>query len=556
MKKSFFVLFILLIVVIVLVFGLQQLRGPRGQTTSNNSTNNNNELFVYCAAGLKPAIQPLIETFQKQYHINVQVQYGGSGTLLSNLQISKIGDLYLAADASYLEIAEKKGLVKELLPLAYMRPVIVVAKGNPKRIQSIENLSDPALRVALASPEAASIGKQTQAILEKAGKWKALELNTQKNGVFKSTVNDVANDVKLGSVGAGIVWDATVNQYPELEAVHIPLFDSAVNEVQVGVLTSTQQPTTALRLARYLNSRVGNQVFEKQGYEAVKGDIWEWSPEITFYCGSVNRRAVEGVIKAFENREGVTVNTIYNGCGILTAQMRTINQKGGAGFPDVYMACDRYYLENVKAWFQEDMDISDTKIVIAVQKGNPKNIRSLQDLIKPGMRVSVGQPDQCTIGALTKIMLQKENLYQQVMENVVTQAASSALLVPSVVTKSVDAAIAYETDTKAEADKIDQIMIDSPNAKAIQPFSIARSSDYKYLGRRLFDDVRHAKEAFLDAGFHFRADSGLDSSSVSMNKLNANSAQKSILSSVSTNVSSQSFVKEEMKENKYIDVIN
>ena len=301
------------------------------------------------------------------------------------------------------------------------------------------------------------------------------------------------------------MWDATVAQHPELEAVHVSLLDDARQEISVAVLDATKQPTAALRLARFLNSGEGNAVFKQHGFEPVEGDKWAPHPEITFFCGSVNRRAIEDVIKEFERREGVTVNTAYNGCGILTAQMRTIDQeKGGAGFPDVYMACDRYYLENVKDWFQEDVDVSDADIVIVVPKGNPKNIQGIKDLTKPGMRVSVGQPEQCTIGALTRTMLQNIKVYDDVMKNVVMQTASSAMLVPTVTTGSVDATIAYITDTLAESDKVDYVRIDSDFAKAIQPFSIARSSEHKYLGRRLFQAIAEAGERFKDAGFHFR----------------------------------------------------
>ncbi len=507
MKKPLLVVLVLVIAVFGLILGLRQLRtGGKPFSGIGSSEQGPTELLFYCAAGLKPAVEPLVNEYQERYGVKVEIQYAGSGTLLSNLQVARTGDLYLAGDAGYLEIARKKGLVEEVLPLAYMRPVIAVPKGNPKGVQNAKDLTRSSIRVALANPDAASIGKQTRAILKNEGLWDAVEANAQKNGVFKATVNEIANDVKLGSVDAGVVWDATANLYPEVDAVRVPAFDFEVKEVQIGVLTSTTQPTAALRLARFLNSRQGNKVFEEKGFEAVDGDIWELSPEITFYCGAVNRRAVESVVKAFEDREGVTVNTVYNGCGILTAQMRTINQDGGAGFPDVYMACDRYYLETVEAWFQEDRDISDTRIVIAVPEGNPKNIQSIRDLTRPGMRVAVGQPEQCTIGALTRIMLEKMGLYQEVMANVVTQTTSSSLLVPGVVTKSVDAALAYATDTKAEADKIDHIAIDSEFATAIQPFSIARSSDYKYLGRRLFDDVREAREEFEKAGFNFRVE--------------------------------------------------
>jgi len=462
-------------------------------------------LLLYCAAGIKPPVLEIAKQFEAEYGVQVHLQYGGSGTLLSNIEVSRMGDLYIAADHSYIEIAQEKELVRETLPLAYQRPVVAVAKGNPKKFQGLEDLGRSDLRVALGNPEAASIGRQTKRLLECAGVWDDVKKQVERTGVFKPTVPEVANDVKLGAVDAGVIWDGTVAQYPELDAIHFPLFDAAKKEISVAVLASSQQPTTALRFARYLNSRIGNDVFKRYGFEAVDGDVWAWRPEITFFCGSVNRRAVDEVIKAFERREGITVNTLYNGCGILTGQMRAIQQKeGSAGFPDVYMACDRYYLENVREWFQEDVDISDADIVIAVPKGNLKNIQTIADLAKPGMRISVGQPEQCTIGALTRIMLKKMGVYEAVMSNTVMQTASSSMLIPTVSTKSVDATLAYITDTKAESDKVDAVYIDSPFAKAVQPFSIARSSTQKHMGRRLFKKVAAAEKRFEEAGFHFR----------------------------------------------------
>lgn len=510
LRKPLILLGAMAVAVVALSLALAGLRRSTQPGGSANPAAGAQELMIYCAAGLRPAIEPLLLDFEKRYGLPVQVQYGGSGTLLSNLQVARSGDLFVAADASYMEAARAKNLVAEVLPLARMRPVIGVAKGNPKQIQALEDLIRPGLRLALANPDAASIGKLTREILSQKGLWPQVEEQVRQSGVFKPTVNEVANDVKLGAVDAGVIWDALGHQYPALDTVRVPAFDAAVDEVQAGVLNWTRQPTAALRLARFLNSREGNTGFRTQGYEPIDGDSWEWTPEITFYCGSVNRRAVERVVKDFEQREGVTINTIYNGCGILTAQMRTINQGQGSGFPDVYLACDRYYLENVRNWFQEDCDLSDARIVVAVPKGNPKRLRSLRDLIAPGVRVAVGQPEQCTIGALTRILLQKENLYEAVMANVVVQTASSAMLVPAVVTRSADAAIAYNTDTQAEASQIDVVPIDSPHAVAVQPFSIARSSDFKYLGRRFFASLRAARKDFESAGFHFRGDQGPD----------------------------------------------
>lgn len=466
------------------------------------------QLFMYCAAGCRLPVEKVVADYEREYGVAVQLQYGGSNTLLSQMEVARTGDLFLAADDSYIQQARQRGLLQETLPLAVMHPVIIVRKGNPRNIRGIDDLLRADVKVALANPDQAAIGQTTRELLTASGQWERLQQQVTDSGVFKPTVAEVANDVKLGSVDAGIVWDTTLGLYPDLAAVRAAELDGGLAHVSLGVLTHSQSPTAALRFARYLAARdKGLLTLQQHGYQTVDGDRWAEVPELTFFCGSVNRRAVDAVVQAFQQREGVVVNTVYNGCGILTAQMRTIrDQQQGSGFPDTYMACDRYYLENVKDWFQEDVDISDTEVVIAVPKGNPGQITNLNDLTRPGVRVSVGQPDQCTIGALTRQLLEKEGLYDAVMKNVVMQTASSAMLVPTVTTSSVDATLAYATDTKAESDKVDWIRIESPAAQAIQPFAIARSSDHKYLARRLFQALAHARSQFEAAGFHFRLD--------------------------------------------------
>ncbi len=330
------------------------------------------------------------------------------------------------------------------------------------------------------------------------------------SGVFKPTVNEVANDVKLGSVDAGIVWDATAVQYPELEVVDVPELEAGTASVDIAVLTSAKDPTAALHFARYVSARDrGLQAFASKRFQVVVGDVWEDVPQLTFFAGSVNRRALEPIIMAFQQREGVEINTVYNGCGILTGQMRVAAGNMGRGFPDTYMACDVYYLDTVKDWFQEAVNVSDTDIVIAVQKGNPKGIQTLRDLTRPGIRVAIGQPDQCTIGVLTRRLLEHEGLYDQLLkENVVTQTATSAMLVPAVTSKSADAALSYRTDTLAESDKVDVVTVESELSKAIQPYSIARSSHHKELGRRLYQAIAKSRDAFESAGFHWRLTDG------------------------------------------------
>jgi len=233
-------------------------------------------LVLYCAAGVNPPVTEIVKNYQEEFGITVSVQYGGSGTLLSSLRVAQTGDLYLAADASYIQIARQQGLIAETIPLATQRPVIATAKGNPKKIQSVQDLLRADVRLALGNPDAASIGKQTEAALRKAGLWENLKQAVQTRGVFKPTVNDVANDVKIGTVDAGVVWDAVARQYPELEIV-APLTEDPnfVMEITVAVLRSSRQRAAAHRFARYLSAQdKGLKVFQRHHYTVVAGDVW------------------------------------------------------------------------------------------------------------------------------------------------------------------------------------------------------------------------------------------------------------------------------------------
>lgn len=470
----------------------------------NTQTGSTDPIVFYCAAGMKPPVVEIVKAYQDEYGVEVQVQYGGSGTLLSNLQISPKGDLYLAADQSYIDIANEKGLTAESIPIAELTPVIAVKKGNPKNIASIHDLLRDDVKVALANPDAASVGKVTKELLENAGVWAQLNPKVK---VFKPTVNDIANDVKIGIVDAAIIWDSVANQYPELEVIHSPELSKGKQTTTIAVLQNTENPTAALKFARYLSARdKGLQVFDEQGYVAVEGDVWEETPRVVLYSGSVNRVSIDETIKEFEDREGVTVERVYNGCGILVAQMKS------GETPDAYFACDIVYSHQVTDIFMDFTNISETKMVILTQKGNPKNINSLKDLTNTGLKVGLCNPEQSALGFLTRRLFQEVDLWESVQDNVRSQVPTGDMLVNQTQTGSLDAAIVYEANTLNVREKLEIIYIDHPKANAIQPYAVGKNSDHRYVMERLFKTITSAQsqQRFKDTGFNWLAKTVMD----------------------------------------------
>jgi ABC-type molybdate transport system substrate-binding protein len=429
----------------------------------------------------------------------VRLQFGGSGTMLSSLRVAKQGDLFIAADDGTVAEARKFDLIHEVLPLARQTPVIAVHAGNPKQIRTIADLLRDDVKVALANPEAASISRVAKRAL--GDTWTQLAAHAT---VMKPTVNELAADVSLGAVDAAIIWDSTVGQF-KLEAITAPELASHQENASACVLNYSLRPADALRFARYLTAPdKGGAVFKAKGFTPAGGDKWAVTPELILYSGGVNRPAVEGLLKQFADHEGATVTTVFNGCGILCASMKTMGGTDNPKFPDAYYACDLCFVPPVADVFPEAVVLTETDIGLIVRKGNPHNVKTLADLAQPGLKVGLCNAEQSTLGYMTRGMLKSSGLQDSVHKNVVVETPTADLLVNQMRAGALDAAIVYRVNYQPSAEHLDYVAIQHEGAKAVQPFSVRSTSPNYHLGQRLLAFLKDHHQQFEDAGFQWR----------------------------------------------------
>ncbi len=459
-------------------------------------------LTVFCAAGLKKPVEQIAAQYQQETGTTIQLQFGGTSTLLTQLRIAKQGDIFIAADDGALADAKKQDLTREELRLVTQTPVIAVAKGNPKHITGIDSLLAADIKLALPNPEAASIGKVAQKLL--GARWEAL---AAKAAVMKPTVMDIAADLALGSVDAAIIWDSTVPQFKELEAIEAAELKSHHEFATAAILASAKDPAASLRFARYLAAPdQGSAIFAQHHYKAIPGDAWTLRPDLILYSGGVNRLAVEPLIQKFATHEGITLTTTFNGCGILCAAMKTMGDSSNPKYPDVYYACDICFVPPVAKQFPEAVILTEAEIVIAVPKGNPKNIQTLADLAREGLKVGICNAEQSTIGYLTQSMLKSMNLWESVSKNASAQSPTADLLVNQLRTGSLDAAVVYRNNIIPQKEHFDAIKLPEDKAKAIQPFAVRHDSPNRQLGQRLLAYLLKNRESFEKAGFTWKGD--------------------------------------------------
>lgn len=219
------------------------------------------ELVMFCAAGMKAPVSRIAEQYEKEKGVTIQLQFAGSGTLLSNLQVAP-GDIYLAADSSYMDEARKRELITETFAVAEMKAGLGVPEGNPKQLRSLSDIRKADVRVAIGNPEAASIGRFTKKIMTQHGAWKGFE----PTALFP-TVNELANAIKLNTVDAVILWDAIAHQYSEIDFVALPEFDAEIKDVTIAVTKSAKKADLAREFCLYLSaSDKGGVIFEEEGY--------------------------------------------------------------------------------------------------------------------------------------------------------------------------------------------------------------------------------------------------------------------------------------------------
>lgn len=229
-------------------------------------------LTVYSGAGLMKPMDELKAGFELRYHIPVQLVYGGSGELFGMIAARKAGDVFIPGAAKYIEDAVAQGLVRAegQRTVCYHVPVILVPAGNPARIHSLQDLARPGVRVALADPKAAAIGKVADAMLTKSG----LTEQVAKNLVVRpGTTNQLLLYTATGQVDACLAWEdqATWGQAKgKIDMVRIPAGQNMVKTIPAAVVSYSRQADNARAFVEYIASPEGKALWKKWGFPIEK----------------------------------------------------------------------------------------------------------------------------------------------------------------------------------------------------------------------------------------------------------------------------------------------
>ena len=477
------------------------------------------ELVLFCATGLLTATREVAADYEKEYGVTIRIDPDASGALLSKLRLAPDrGDLFLSGEESFLRNAQHMKLVAEILPVARQHAVVAVRPGNPRKIAGVADLLQDDVRVVLPNPEVTALGLAVRRALAGTGIWEKL---LKRKVAFAGNVNEAAQDVKIGAADASLVWDATAREFA-VDAVEAPELQGHGTEVAaIGVVAATKAPTAALHFARYLTAADrGGRIYQKNHFQPIEdADAWEDRPALVLMAGAMLKPGIDDLVGAFKIREGVDITTIYAGCGLHVAQMKAMKAGQTAAsthFPDAYFSCDVSFMTQVQQWFEASRIISRNDMVLVVPKGNPKQVKSIEDLARPDLQVGLGHPQNSAMGALTDDLLKKLKLHEKVYDpgrkHPVVHSDAGHALVNQMRAGALDLMIVYRSNVLSNPENaekyLDMIEIGMPEAVARQPYAVAKDSRHRYLMRRLLDAILlpSTKEHFIKSGFQWIAE--------------------------------------------------
>ena len=482
------------------------------QSGTSNPDKPSQAIVVYCAAGMRKPVEEAAKSFQKAFDVEVRLDYGSSGELEGKLELERTSrtprcDLYIPADLSFAERVQKKGLTRESIPLARFALILATSptRDNKQPVRSLNALLKSGMEYGICD-EKAGAGKKTREVLEQLNLWQ--EMQTQARVTFPR-VTELAGAIKTSdTVQSGFIWDSTARQFG-LEIIELSEITNNTSEISANVTTTSNNPTWALRFARYLAApEKGAPLFEKHHFTPAGGDAWELEPEVVFYCGGVNRDAIASTLNRFQEREGCVIKTQFAGCGTIVGSI----QSGRLNLPDAFMTCDTSYMAMVQGDFESATDVSSTHICMLVRKGNPKQINTLQDLAKPGIAIGTTDPQMSTLGALSHAIFEDIGIKPALDEHqsiIVTSPTAHELILQMEGHDKLDVALVYEANCQHLESNVETVAIDHPLALATQNIASARQTRFPNLMARLMTEVLSAEsqKSFTEHGFQWEAPS-------------------------------------------------
>ena len=228
--------------------------------------------------------------------------------------------------------------------------------------------------------------------------------------------------------------------------------------------------------------------------------------ELFVFAGAASKPPTEEAAKIFEMKTGVKVYLTFGGSGFVLSQM-TLAKKG-----DIYFPGSSDYMELAKkknlVFHETEKKVVYLVPAINVQKGNPKRVKSLNDLAQPGLRVAIGNPDGVCVGLYAVEIIEKNLKPDEktaFRKNLVNYTESCEKTATAISLKAADAVIGWRVFQYWDPERIQSIPLKKEQIPRIGyiPIAISKFTANRALAQSFIDFILSDEGRAIFKKYHY-----------------------------------------------------
>lgn len=250
------------------------------------------DLVLWLAGNQFFAMDGMIAAFQK---LNPTISVGlitlppglllqaiqSGGWVFQGKQYREMPDIYASVNLGHLKTLKASGAMDSYMIYMHNELQIMVARGNPTQVKTIDDLGRSDVRTSMPNPVNEGIMQfYARKVLERHGLWnkisagkECVSCQTTPNNWFTAVHHrETPERIKAGTSDAGLVWKTEVLEAlrtgANVDAVELQPVDSLRGEVSyvIGILTSAKHLRAADSYLDFLSSEAGQRAYAKYGF--------------------------------------------------------------------------------------------------------------------------------------------------------------------------------------------------------------------------------------------------------------------------------------------------
>jgi molybdate transport system substrate-binding protein len=223
-------------------------------------------LELYCGSTMAKAMRQLADKFELKTGVHVNIIKGGSGKLYRTILAKGHGDLYFPGSYKFIK-NDKEGIFGYKKLVGYNRAIILVKKGNPKHITSLQDFTREDVKIVLGLSNVGSVGKIAKSILTLYKDEKFYDTIYEK-AVKVPTSLEIVNDIKNNVADVSINWKAAAfmgDNEKYLDFINIP-YIAPKQKLYIAIIKYSKNPSIAKEFIDFVFSKESKRFMKSKGF--------------------------------------------------------------------------------------------------------------------------------------------------------------------------------------------------------------------------------------------------------------------------------------------------